>query len=159
MIRHKKDKTFNCNICEDRFKSKLSLIEHRIEVHNIDHDRLFRCQIPDCEFKTAVKQSIKVHSISHRTDKPFKCDLIGCDMYFKSELAIKVHQKAVHSSKWFSCEWPGCDTRSKSRRYMRTHLATHTGERVTVAKIRQLLKNGNYVSTVDINNDMFSGIQ
>ena len=158
VIRHRKDRTFVCKLCDNNFDSKLSLIEHRIGVHNIDENRLFKCNFSECQYKTTIRQSFELHSITHQTERTVSCDVDGCHMTFKSEYSMKVHRKAVHKPKEFACDWPGCEARSKSRKYMKTHLLRHTGEKITVGKIRETLRNGNYISNIDSNNNLCSGI-
>ena len=157
-MRHNKEKTFRCLSCDQKFNSKVCLVEHQIKVHNNLKNSLFICDHPNCKYKTTVRQSMDCHKIKHKSEKTFKCERIGCELLFKTYYQMKNHLKRVHCSKSVLCEWPGCEARFKTKYEVQNHLRTHTGEKITVGKIREVLKEGNYVSTVDKKNKLFSGI-
>ena len=158
VLRHQKNKTYICQMCREEYNSKIAYIEHRIEVHNIDENRLFKCNFSECQYKTTIRQSFELHSITHQTERTVSCDVDGCHMTFKSEYSMKVHRKAVHKDKEFACDWPGCEANFKTKTSLKTHLMSHMGQNKTVGRLRELMKRGDYISTVDKNNDLISSI-
>ena len=82
-------KTFECNLCDKKFGLAKYLTQHKKTVHNIDNSPVICCPVPDCQYKTTYRLGLRIHSLTHQTERPFKCDYNGCDKRFKNEVYLR----------------------------------------------------------------------
>ena len=62
-----------------------------------------------------------------------KCEYKGNDSLFKTVNGMRAHMMKHNGLKIFGCEWPSCEARFKSKIYLKRHLETHTGERISAS--------------------------
>ena len=111
-------KTFQCDICEEKFsvRSKLKIHEGRKHLKSRD----FSCE--KCPKKFFCKYDVRTHNNEVHSDyKPYKCDL--CPSEFKRNSTWRNHRKSHLSAKTFVC--PVCQKRFKhklsAQRCMESH--------------------------------------
>ena len=61
----------SCDICDGKFKNKVSLQSHK-KMHKPPSDIVFGCSMCSKEFRT--KKQLEVHMISHSDERDFKCN-------------------------------------------------------------------------------------
>ena len=127
VLTHLRGKSFECSFCDKKFALDKYLTQHKKIVHNIDNSPMLYCQYPDCQYRTTHKLGLKVHSISHQTEKPYKCNEDKCDKKFKTSVLLKQHKKKYHSkSKTYHCDWPECGSAFENRDQLRRHSKSHS---------------------------------
>ena len=88
----KKRAPVQCEICENSFNSKYTLIRHISRVHE-EIKTYVQCDI--CEMKFARKSSLTQHiSTVHEGNKPFQCEI--CDTKFSRKSSLKNHILSIH---------------------------------------------------------------
>ena len=99
--------TFNCKLCEKKFKNKQSLLRHNREVHLITSKYLeftdpesfgYKCE--ECDQRFERKENLKRHvSTIHKEskDQKFTCD--ECKKTFGRSDSLKRHVKSHHMIK------------------------------------------------------------
>lgn len=83
---HSDEKNFKCNICECRFKTKISLSSHS-SIHY--HARPFQCQVCFKGFKKS--RFLKSHEAIHDLSARLFCAV--CDKAYFSKSGLKKHEK------------------------------------------------------------------
>lgn len=111
---------FNCQICDDPFKSELDLVGHFKKKHM--RDNKCRACSKVCKDKATVEKHVKLchtvrnyshmckicnqgfvradrlrdHAIIHSGEKPFQCKI--CEQRFRWKRNLLAHEKKVHTS-------------------------------------------------------------
>ena len=86
-------KPFACDLCENKFSSKVSLQEH-MAIHTNSKPHV--CHICHAPFRQI--SCLRRHLITHSTDKPFECN--NCGQKFSQMVYLKSHSK-VHTGKFY----------------------------------------------------------
>ena len=96
VTKYKKERPFQCDICNARFKTKATLTEHNKHVHL--KIRKFQCDFEDCLYSCTRKDKLHKHKSSvHLKLKPYKC--VHCDSSFGFTGDFQRHIKTVHERK------------------------------------------------------------
>ncbi|KAJ2946104.1 hypothetical protein O0L34_g5026 [Tuta absoluta] len=121
MLHHTKEKPFECDICQKRFKLKPTMLMHKRQVHEKEKSHL--CQF--CSKTFFKKYHLQVHLRSHTKEKPFKC--VECGNAFYCVTTLKKHQLIHSSEKKYQCDL--CDMKFVRVDYLRAHMLCHTKEK------------------------------
>ena len=90
----KREKPFNCNVCNASFARNGNLKGHTAAVH--EGKKPFQCNTCDARF--TQKSSLKNHMESvHEGKKPFKCDI--CDYSSSTKHNLNRHIASVHEKR------------------------------------------------------------
>ena len=82
---HSKEKTFHCELCDQKFSQKGNL-----KVHVMSHkEGRFECK--ECDYKAARKSTLVTHLLTHSGVKPHKCD--SCEFSTATKSNLMVHQR------------------------------------------------------------------
>lgn len=62
-------------------------------------ERIFSCSIGECRKSFKTKGNLKVHMMSHQTDRPFKCVYPGCGKSYINRCRLRTHERihVIHS--------------------------------------------------------------
>lgn len=153
MIKHSSKHSFQCNLCEKRFKAANYLKSHVETVHVAQAPkRNYRCQICDrtyiherhliyhlrkhqndlrhsCELCDPPQlfhysDAVKWHKIRyHGEPAPFNCAI--CNRKFIHEKSLKTHQKAHKDNGSLAVNCPICGKSISEKRHLKRHLRTH----------------------------------
>ena len=116
---HQGEKSVQCSICSESFKSNNCLKSHILHQHKREAPHL--CSICDANF--AQKSKLKkhkelVHKV-HEEIKEFICNI--CNKAFKRRNAMKIHVSSVHEGiKPFKCE--SCGSSFAQKRSLDGHI-------------------------------------
>ena len=125
---HKIGKTFECDVCHNRYGSQRLLTKHMHIVHNSRNHPILKCNFEGCLYTTYVGRYLKSHLVVHQSDRPYVCSYSGCDMSFKYSASLTSHINCVHLNlRPYHCKHPTCDKTFKFMTGWRRHMATHTG--------------------------------
>lgn len=93
---HSERRSFECNICEAKFK-----LPQHLRVHNKTHTGIkpFKCSI--CNATFAAKYTLILHERTHTKEKPFECTL--CKFRFTQPSSLKTHLRIHTGEKPFEC--------------------------------------------------------
>lgn len=119
---HKKPHPYKCteSNCNQEFRHRKQYIHHLREVHSI---KPYECHI--CKKRFNTKYNLKNHIRIHTGEKPYKCG--ECGKGFKQKSALNVHIRVHTGEKPYICNMCGKGfTQSHSLTH---HMRTHTNER------------------------------
>ncbi|CAG2164335.1 unnamed protein product [Oppiella nova] len=89
----------------------------------------------------------------------YKCHESGCFKSYRTENGLKDHLFKGHNIlRSYGCDWLGCDARFNSQREVKIHMDRHSGKLNTMAKLKELMAIGRYVTTVDPQEELISVI-
>ena len=119
--KHNFAKHFRCRKCNVMFDTKLEIIKHRENTHNVD----FCCDI--CGKKFLRKEHVKLHSKQHekieerkQPNKVYVCDI--CDFPTSGQNHLDEHKSAIHlKNTLFLCSY--CDFKSTWQSGLRRHIS------------------------------------
>ncbi|KAK2585462.1 hypothetical protein KPH14_010120 [Odynerus spinipes] len=158
--KHKRSRTFKCEICKMPFKEKLKLNLHlRIHVKGlpIKTKQQYLCDV--CSKTFASKSGLRLHLKSHNGSKPYACKFCSksfvtlsyktrherthtgdkhfvchiCSAAYASSNGFKYHLRIHTGEANYHCEI--CGKSFRRQKYLKEHTFTHTGERPFVCKI------------------------
>lgn len=89
-----------CDICEEKFATKLTRDRHIKEVHCNDE----RVKCPDCDKIFSRKEYMSRHRIASHTSSSsnFQCDI--CDKSFAHQRNLDQHKDGVHAGAHYKCK-------------------------------------------------------
>ena len=125
-------KTFQCDLCEEKFSFQGKLKIHKGRKHL--KSRNFSCE--SCPKKFFCKTDVRTHNIEVHSDyKPYKCDL--CPSEFKRNSTWRHHRKSHLAAKTFAC--PVCQKKFKYKPSAQNCMESH--EKVDKPMLTCPLKN------------------
>ncbi|XP_037547609.1 gastrula zinc finger protein XlCGF57.1 [Nematolebias whitei] len=116
----KKNKTFICDICGQKFNQRTNLSTHR-RVHT--GERPYKCDV--CGKRFTQRGNLRNHRRIHTGEKPFICDF--CGERFRNQGILQAHMKVHTGEKPFACDV--CGRKFSRKVHFNTHMRVHTGER------------------------------
>ena len=129
---HILEKKYVChqNGCQYRTAIRQVFKNHQLLIHSGADSKTIACDWPQCNYKTNMKNSLKLHMRVHSSECNFVCDVPDCGLRFKSKLGLASHKKNnSHKTKIVhSCEWPGCDYQSTAAYKLSEHMRVHSTE-------------------------------
>ncbi|XP_077865691.1 uncharacterized protein LOC144352626 [Saccoglossus kowalevskii] len=103
---------------------KIHVSKRQLRIHMITHqtERQYLCEKCGQDFKTP--RDLQRHSVTHSNVKPFQCNLCGKGFSFRNKLHR--HKMTVHSGvKPFTCSDPGCNKAFARKDKLTDHQRTH----------------------------------
>lgn len=92
MRTHSDEKTFECDKCGIKYKSRAGLTHHVKTMHlNI---KPYTCTV--CSQRFALRATLTTHMRTHTGEKPFSC--VICEKPFSQKSSLRTHMKLVHSN-------------------------------------------------------------
>ena len=73
---------------------------------------------------------LKMHEVTHSTDRPFECDFEGCGKKFKRKDQMRQHGKIHSGIKSFRCDYDGCDASFKTNGSLKYQNCKPVGDQV-----------------------------
>ena len=149
--KEKREKTFNCNSCDEKYKSKSNLNKHMREEHNRGDP--YVCKVNGCDFRSFIRNKYQNHMKAHRNGvKPFSCAHVGCDYTTYSKDKMKRHRTThkiqyecnichnkymtedalkqhieEHNNNDIKCDFNGCHYRTLNKKEFEIHMNRHKG--------------------------------
>lgn len=122
LLTHTQERPYECKVCGERFNCPSHLLRHK-KMHSSD-PRPHVCS--NCGKCYARKDYLKVHMLTHATERQYEC--AECGRRFADPSNAKHHYSFVHAKQYpLSC--PHCGKGFASRRDVRRHvLARHDGQ-------------------------------
>ena len=116
---HIKDRPESCHVCENKFQSKSNkkIMHPHIA---LKESKLTNCKV--CKKLCKNEYALKIHMISHSTERSFACD--KCAQTFKSKLSLKIHLNSHDGLKLFTCE--KCGKELGTKQALKWHMHLHT---------------------------------
>ncbi|XP_013169153.1 PREDICTED: zinc finger protein 235-like isoform X1 [Papilio xuthus] len=118
---HTKQLAYACDICDKKFRCKITMMSHKRQVH--DKEKSHLCQF--CSKGFFKKYHLQVHLRSHTKEKPYQCQ--DCKKYFTTRNSLKTHQFIHTGVKMFACSL--CDMTFANPGYISAHMRIHTKEK------------------------------
>ena len=125
IVKHVNSLDFECDECQKKFPSKLTLKSHTKYIHG---PKEFFCEHCSSGFKTRPK--LKQHHLQVHTeaqDRPFKCSFDGCDWTFATGTKLRSHECSHTGDKPHKCDV--CEAAFPRKDSLKKHMMTHTGEK------------------------------
>lgn len=110
-----------CSRCYFQVDDKQKLIEHEVEVHNMEHRELY---CPHCTFSTDQQYKLEdhIHKRHEDNDRVLMYSCPECDYKTKWKRLIKGHRR-VHTGELFRCK--KCDFATITKTRLNEHEMTH----------------------------------
>ncbi|XP_061713725.1 zinc finger protein 675-like [Cydia pomonella] len=121
VTKHTIGKTFECDICEKKFRGKIFLKRHIRDIHN--KERKFQCEF--CSKGFFRKTACQDHVRKHTNERPFKCE--ECGKAFVRSTTLNNHRLIHVDEKKFQCDQ--CDKSFRNAGGLKAHMVTHTKEK------------------------------
>lgn len=115
------DGQFQCEACQNSFKTKTSLHKHTKQVHGVAKHECLHCNAKYND-ETKFKRHLKSHNDS---DKTYECKF--CGQFFKLAEEALSHEKTHSGPKPYLCNVCGKDFSHKHN--LKSHIRIHTGTR------------------------------
>ena len=85
----KRKRTYECDVCEKRFRDSYNLKTHK-RIHT--NEKPYECDV--CEKRFARTYSLKVHARIHTNERPYECDV--CEKRFRESGNLQKHVRTQH---------------------------------------------------------------
>lgn len=128
-----KQRPFSCEHCDDRFKNKSHLKQHRLSTHN-PKGTPFHCTHPNCDRQYKRESGLRDHvKFDHEGHSPpHKCDFPGCSRTFPQSTNCANHRLSHSGAKPHKC--PECGKSVQSKGSLTKHLKIHEKNNLRAAK-------------------------
>ena len=114
---HTREKTFQCNICQETFTKWTHLNTHKINTHNLRKEKNFECK--ECGIKFKSRYEVRIHTEGvHLQKSDHLCDLCGKSFKYKPYLTI--HRNSHFGFKAYQCKI--CEKRFMGAESCRKHV-------------------------------------
>ncbi|XP_070497887.1 zinc finger protein 60-like [Chironomus tepperi] len=129
---HATGKNFNCNICDQQFKSK-----NYLNIHEKIHDKKFECEI--CNKMYTSKGTLNKHKKNvHKNPGSFECEI--CGKKFNRAGNLKNHQKTHNKNRPKSLQCQRCDYATDIKYDFKNHQNFHERQDAKFALMKNPLK-------------------
>ncbi|XP_050091515.1 zinc finger protein 660-like [Anopheles aquasalis] len=116
-----KSRSYDCEICHQRFPLKKSLRNHQANEH--PGENCNKCTICLKTFK--LRSNLRQHLRIHTGERPFQCEV--CNKTFVQGSALTVHRELHKDQRDYECKT--CQKAFKSKFAFKKHEKVHTGQR------------------------------
>uniref|UniRef100_A0A2M4BLQ3 Putative c2h2-type zn-finger protein n=1 Tax=Anopheles marajoara TaxID=58244 RepID=A0A2M4BLQ3_9DIPT len=116
-----KSRSYDCEICQQRFPLKKSLRVHQTNEH--PGENCNKCTICFKTFK--LRSNLRQHLRIHTGERPFQCEI--CNKTFVQGSALTVHRELHKDQRDYECKT--CQKAFKSKFAFKKHEKVHTGQR------------------------------
>ncbi|XP_033099592.1 uncharacterized protein LOC117103182 [Anneissia japonica] len=89
----------------------------------------------ECGEMVANKAKLKVHLLSHKTDRPYKCEVEGCGWSFQTLYKLKRHKMGHGGNKPFVCRVENCGKPFTTIYNLKIHMNTHFRQNLEVCDV------------------------
>ncbi|XP_056006363.1 zinc finger and BTB domain-containing protein 24-like isoform X3 [Ostrea edulis] len=113
-------KPFQCNFCQNKFSSNVSLQEH---MSRHTDSKPHQCHI--CQRNFRQISCLRRHLVTHSSDTPFACNL--CGRKFSQNMYLRSHMKMHTGERPFKCKL--CDKAFAHQSDLNRHKIVHSGEK------------------------------
>lgn len=124
MVKHSSVREFSCQLCDQKFKTELTLRNHAKALHNPDLklERNFRCKL--CGRSYFHQRHLDYHLRKHDGDHRYKCEICVPEKGFYYSDAVKWHKIRHHNEPApFNCGI--CSKKFIHGKSLRTHEKEH----------------------------------
>ena len=122
---HEKIKEFKCKFCGKEFGQKARMITHIESIH----EKIKNHKCSECQKSFTRKDQLSVHfKTYHKNERPYECTV--CDKGFVSMYNMKLHQKTMHTDKPKTLKCDLCSKYFSLEKQLKTHIkGVHQGIR------------------------------
>ena len=123
---HHSNVKYECEECGNNYPTKVYLRMHKKRIHQKETIVCHVCAKP------VIKQTFKLHLLTHNGEKSFVCDFPGCNKRFAAPNTLRAHVLIHSADKPYKCDL--CDACFKKPDHRNRHRLCHTGERPHVCQ-------------------------
>ncbi|XP_078606822.1 uncharacterized protein LOC144879342 isoform X1 [Branchiostoma floridae x Branchiostoma japonicum] len=121
-----------CRYCEENFRSRQLLNKH-LKTHMPSEDKLDlrgnKLFLCDHCGQFFTDKKLQWHKLKLNEVKMYKCVVNNCESTFRSRAAVQNHIATVHNRNRFPCPHEGCKQTFGEKSRLKSHYKVHTDER------------------------------